>query len=149
MEVLGALQPLPAVIVGSEQAVAADMLEGSWWDLFEAAFQLGGRQVEGVVVDFAAAVVESVQKDSDFAEISRRVQVLALARATPTAPVEDGPLGHHLTPILTEGGILPAAQFDHHRVRPNSLRHRLPVFCEHCHLGLRKVILVAVRDRFE
>lgn len=72
MEVFRALQPAASVIVGSQQAVTANMLERPGGNLLEAAFQFGRRQVQGIVVDFARAVVDGLQQDSGFAEIPVR-----------------------------------------------------------------------------
>lgn len=46
-----------AVIIRPKQPVAMDMLEGARWDLFKAAFELGGRQIECIVVDVETEVI--------------------------------------------------------------------------------------------
>jgi hypothetical protein len=67
---MGRFHPLEAVIVGSVQAEAFDMLVSGSGDLGKSPPQLWERKIDGIVLDILAKTVDGLEKNIDLSQIA-------------------------------------------------------------------------------
>ena len=141
----GCLEPLAAIVVGAEQAKAADMLVAR--QLGKSAFEFLARQVEGVVLDVLVGLFEGLQDQVHLPEVSgKRENVSGIewsqrgaCKGRSASQVSNGCMKYNIQD-------LPAAELDDHGPLRDALGNVVCMRLEDLDFAIGQVILVQVCD---